>query len=65
MASPDAATKFYNFCAAILPGWPGVILTKLDGKVELKKKGELRALNIMGVAYAEDGSVSARFSEIL
>jgi hypothetical protein len=37
------------------------------GAVELKKKGGqlLGDLNVMGVAYGEDGSVSARFSETL
>ncbi|MSO23125.1 MAG: VWA domain-containing protein [Acidobacteria bacterium] len=37
------------------------------GTIELKKKGGLmvNALDVMGVAYAEDGSVAARFSETL
>jgi VWFA-related protein len=37
------------------------------GTIELKKKGGLmvNAVDIMGVAYAEDGSVAARFSETL
>jgi hypothetical protein len=36
-------------------------------KVEIKKKGSQSGsdINVMGVAYAEDGSVSARFSETL
>ena len=36
-------------------------------KVELNKKGNQLSsdLNVMGIAYAEDGSVSARFSETL
>jgi VWFA-related protein len=36
-------------------------------KAEIKKKGSQSGsdLNVMGVAYAEDGSVAARFSEIL
>ena len=35
--------------------------------IELKKKGQqlVNALDVMGVAYAEDGSVAARFSETL
>ena len=37
------------------------------GTIELKKKGGLmvNAVDVMGVAYAEDGSVAARFSETL
>jgi hypothetical protein len=37
------------------------------GTIELKKKGSQRvnAVNVMGVAYAEDGSVAARFSETM
>lgn len=37
------------------------------GTIELKKKGSLmvNAVDVMGVAYAEDGSVAARFSETL
>jgi VWFA-related protein len=37
------------------------------GTIELKKKGGLlvNALDVMGVAYAEDGSVAARFSETM
>jgi hypothetical protein len=37
------------------------------GTVELKKKGQLLVNNVdvMGVAYAEDGSVAARFSETM
>jgi VWFA-related protein len=37
------------------------------GTIELKKKGSqlVNAVNVMGVAYAEDGSVAARFSEIM
>lgn len=37
------------------------------GTIELKKKGGLlvNALDVMGVAYGEDGSVAARFSETL
>jgi hypothetical protein len=37
------------------------------GTIELKKKGALmvNAVDVMGVAYAEDGSVAARFSETL
>jgi VWFA-related protein len=37
------------------------------GTIELKKKGGLmvNAVDVMGVAYSEDGSVAARFSETL
>lgn len=37
------------------------------GTIELKKKGGLlvNAVDVMGVAYAEDGSVAARFSETM
>ena len=37
------------------------------GSIELKKKGQqlVNAIDVMGVAYAEDGSVAARFSETL
>ncbi len=37
------------------------------GIIELKKKGPLlvNSIDIMGVAYAEDGSVAARFSETM
>jgi VWFA-related protein len=37
------------------------------GSIELKKKGQqlVNAVDVMGVAYAEDGSVAARFSETL
>jgi VWFA-related protein len=37
------------------------------GSIELKKKGGLlvNAVDVMGVAYAEDGSVAARFSETM
>ncbi len=39
----------------------------LRGAIELKKKGGVmvNAVDVMGVAYAEDGSVAARFSETL
>ncbi len=38
-----------------------------QGAIELKRKGGqlVNALDVMGVAYAEDGSVAARFSETL
>jgi VWFA-related protein len=73
MASPNAATQIpIVFRAAYFYDSPRlarvVVSTKIRmGKVALKKKGgELAsALNVMGVAYGEDGSVSARFSEIL
>jgi VWFA-related protein len=37
------------------------------GSIELKKKGQqlVNAVDVMGVAYGEDGSVAARFSETL
>jgi len=37
------------------------------GSIELKKKGQqlVNSVDVMGVAYAEDGSVAARFSETL
>ena len=37
------------------------------GAIELKKKGPLlvNSIDVMGVAYGEDGSVAARFSETM
>ncbi len=73
MASPTVATQLpLAFRAAYF--YDSVRLAKVIisakihmGKIKLKKKGkELRGdLNIMGVAYAENGTVSARFSETL
>ena len=73
MASPSTATKLpLIFRAAYFydsPRLARVIVSAKIGmeKFNLKKKGkELRGdLNVMGVAYAEDGSVAARFSQTL
>jgi VWFA-related protein len=73
MASPEMATQIpIIFRASYFYDSPHrarvLISTKIRmTKVALKKKGgELGCdLSVMGVAYAEDGSTSARFSEIL
>jgi mRNA-degrading endonuclease RelE of RelBE toxin-antitoxin system len=73
MASPAPATKLpLTFRSAYFydsPNLAKVVISVRIGteKMKLKKKGsELRGdLNIMGVAYAENGTVAARFSETL
>ncbi len=73
LASPEPATKlplifrpvyFYDSPRMARVLVPAKIRME---KVEIKKKGGQSGsdLNVMGVAYAEDGSVSARFSETL
>jgi VWFA-related protein len=72
-ASPTAATQLpLNFRASYFYDSPQLarilVSTKIQAeKVGLKKKGSQLGsdLNIMGVAYAENGAVSARFSETL
>jgi hypothetical protein len=73
MASPSMATQLpLTFRAACFYDSPQLARIPVTVKVrtaslELKKKGGQLGgdLNVMGVAYAEDGSVSARFSETL
>jgi len=73
MASPDPALQlpivfrpayFYESSRLARVVISSIVRT---AKMELKKKGGQlgSALNVMGVAYGEDGSVSARFSETL
>jgi VWFA-related protein len=73
MAAPEPATQLpLSFRVSYFYDSPRlarvIVSAKIGmGKLKLKKKGkELRGeLNAMGVAYAEDGSTSARFSETL
>jgi VWFA-related protein len=73
MASPEAAKQIpIIFRASYFYDSPRLarVLVSMKirmEKVELKKKGgQLNSdLNVMGVAYAEDGSTPARFSEVL
>jgi VWFA-related protein len=72
-ASPEAATQLpLIFRAAYFYDTPQLARVMVSAKInvakaELKKKGEQLSgdLNVMGIAYAEDGSVAARFSETL
>jgi VWFA-related protein len=71
IASPTSASQLpITFRALYFYESPGLARIPISAKIrtasiELKKKGgQLGSdLNMMGVAYAEDGSVAARFSE--
>lgn len=73
ISSPTAATQLpLNFRPVYFYDTPQLARVPISariqrGAIELKKKGGLmvNAVDVMGVAYAEDGSVAARFSETL
>ncbi len=73
IASPTPVNQLpVTFRAIYFYDTPGLARIPVAAKIrtasmELKKKGGQLAtdINLMGVAYAEDGSVSARFSETL
>jgi VWFA-related protein len=73
LASPERAVLLpLTFCASYFYDSPRLARVLVSArfrpeKAEVKKKGgEMGSdVNIMGVAYAEDGAVSARFSETL
>lgn len=73
IASPAGATQLpVTFRALYFYDSPGLARIPVSAKIraaslEMKKKGGQLAgdINVMGVAYAEDGSVSARFSETM
>ncbi len=73
LASPTPATQLpvafrpvYFYDSPQLVRIP-IAATIRRGSIELKKKGQqlVTAVDVMGVAYGEDGSVAARFSETL
>ena len=73
VSSPTPATQLpLTFRAVYFYESPGLaripVVAKIrTASIDLKKKGgQLGSeLNVMGVAYAEDGSVAARFSEVI